>query len=271
MKKKFMTAVVAASLAAMTVGTVAFASESPTSIDYEYTTADNVDLTIASADEANRKAMADATTVTSTIGEALNVAAVGETSVLAANRAANNLLTESRIVDLADLLDDADLFAALKSKDQGVTANVLSVVNITPKSDDFTGTITIKNDNIKAGKSYVVLHYVTWTDWGYHYDENGDWVYGEYTNGDWYPVAATKVKDGQLNVKVDSFSVFAIVELSTGDFDEDGELVVTETPAVNVPAAGTTANGQTTTVSTGAGSSSSSSDSSTTSPKTGEY
>jgi hypothetical protein len=268
MKKKFMTAVVAASLAAMTVGTVAFASESPTTIDYEYTTADNVDVTIASADEANRKAMADATTAESTIGEKLNVAAVGETSVLSANRAANNLLTEDNIVNLADLLDDTDLFAALKSKDQGVTASVISVVNITPASEDFTGTVTIKNDNIKAGKSYVVLHYITYEYEGWD-SEVGDWV--TKTGGYWTTEKATKVKDGQLNIKVDEFSVFAIVELSTADFDEDGNIIAVETPAVTTPAAGTTANGQTTTVSTGAGSSSSSSDSSTTSPKTGEY
>jgi hypothetical protein len=250
MKKKIMTAIVAASLAAMTVGTVAFAAESPTwyPSQYDAVGGQTVETKLEGADKTKVADYAKALTVSTDIGVDFDVNAVGETSVIAANRVAQNLLSD--VKQLGKDLDNDAIRDAASDSTKKVTATVLSVVNISPKTDYYDGTVTLNLEGVSANKTYVVLHY---TD-----NYTGSWYgYG------WEVITPEKVEDNKITIKTSDYSVYAIVEIGV-----DG--------TVSTPVVDPTANGQTATVTpagatSGAGSSSSSSDSATTSPKTGEY
>jgi hypothetical protein len=263
MKKKFMTVV--AALAVMAVGTTAFAASSPTSIGdaAEAVSTQSVKTNFVKADTTKAADFAKDTTVTDDIGEAYTVKAVSETSILSANRAAKNLLAD--VEWLAIGLGDGALLDTVKDSTQTVTASVLSVVNISKENTNGASTsIEINNSAIKANGKYVVLHCTGEYETEEYVYENGEYVWKTVKKPNWVRIYPDSVADGKLTITTSDFSVYAVVELSIGD---DAAAI----DDVTVPAAGTTANGQTTTVSTGAGSSSSSSDSATTSPKTGEY
>jgi hypothetical protein len=135
MKKKIL-AVVAA-LAIMTVGTTAFAADSPSATTASTVTGENgfaVEATVAEAVD-----VADATTQATTDIAAI-VAKAGS----------------------------AELNAALEDANKDVTATVLDVLDLNPVGEYTPGTavkLTVANAAIKADKHYVVLHQKSDNTW----------------------------------------------------------------------------------------------------------
>jgi hypothetical protein len=214
MKKKIM-AVVAA-LAIMTVGTTAFAAGSPaaneTKVDADPTQAAAVE-TVAEP-TATPAEMAKATTAeTSVAGLEIDSVAVAKETVSDATVAATDAI--SNLSDLAETLGDDTLKAAAKDSTKKVSATVAAVVNLEVTEGKIPAggvTVTIKNPAIKAGKTYVLLH---------------------YTGTAWEKLAATDVKDGALNVKVTSLSPVAIVEVAVADADTTAANDATTTPSTD--------------------------------------
>lgn len=180
MKKRMMAAIVA--VAVMMFGTTAFAAGSPVA---GTTPADSTTKEQVVAPTESAKQMADATEVTD---EDITVAPVADATVVEAVNEASNILAD--VKGLGEKLGDKTIAAADK---KAVTATVISVVNLS--SDAGNKTVTLKNKQIHAGKTYAVLH---------------------YTGTGWETLSAT-AKEGELTFTVKDFSAFAIVEISVAD------------------------------------------------------
>jgi hypothetical protein len=262
MKRKFL-AVVAA-LAIMTVGTTAFAAESPEAGKTTVTKDATQEATVAEVAKptATPEQMASATAASASNGADITAVAVQETTITETVKAAKNVI--SNLSTLATVLNSSTLKSAAKDSSKQVSASITTVVNLQGSISKGT-TLTITNAGIKAGKTYAILHY-----------ENGNWV----------TIKATNVKDYSLQFVADSLSPFAVVEItvadkavtptsntSTSNTSTSNKLTSNSSDATAsvVPASnGTKSNG---TKSNGSGRSllkSSSSDTSGTSPKTGE-
>jgi hypothetical protein len=220
MKKKIL-AVVAA-LAIMTVGTTAFASESPSADDLlnaddvEVAEDQEIEVEEAVAPTASAKEMADATSATaSQAGLKIDSKAVAKTTITDAVSAANIALKD--VAALADVMEDDTLADAATNPDATVKATITAVVNLEVVKGEIEGdvTITISHKDIKAGHNYVILH---------------------YTDGEWVPVKAENIKTGSLDITVDSLSPIAIVEVSYDAADVDDEVdPSTEAPKADSP------------------------------------
>jgi hypothetical protein len=197
MKKKIM-AVVAA-LAIMTVGTTAFAAESPSAGETDAGTKDaSVAATVtAEAPAETPEQMAKDTTATATAadGTVLQIVsnAVAKDTPSEATTAAQAAV--NKLTDLATLLGSNELATAAKDSTKKVVAEVKTVVNLDVVNGSITSPTAIKisHKSIEAGKTYFVLH---------------------YTNGAWQQIKATDVQTGSLVITVDSLSPIAIVEVS---------------------------------------------------------
>lgn len=213
MKKRVM-AVVAA-LAVMCFGTTALAAGSPTA----GTTTANT--TVAAGQEAQIKADAPTveakdmvTTTTVTAGDVkVDAKAVANTTVTETVTQAGNLLTDlnalAAVVEKGDATGASSIKAAATNKDAKVTASVKTVLNLEATVGDKPVTVTVKNNEILAGKTYVVLHYV-----------------GGKTL--WETLPATVTKSGELTFTTTTFSPFAVVEISV----DEASKPVAETPVV---------------------------------------
>jgi hypothetical protein len=193
MKRKFL-AVVAA-LAIMTVGTTAFAAESPEAGKTTVTKDATQEATVADVAKptATPEQMAAATAATASNGANITAVAVQETTVTETVKAAKNVI--SNLSTLATVLDSTTLKSAAKDSSKQVSATITTVVNLQGSISKGT-TLTITNAGIKAGKTYAILHY-----------ENGNWV----------TIKATNVKDYSLQFVADSLSPFAVVEITVAD------------------------------------------------------
>lgn len=181
MKKRMMAAIVA--VAVMMFGTTAFAAGSPVA---GTTTADDTTKAQVVAPTETPDQMADDTDV---VEKDIKVAAVAKTTVDEAVKEASNILAD--VKGLGEKLGDKTIAAADK---KAVTATVISVVNLS--SDATNKVVTLNNKQIKAGKTYAVLH---------------------YTGTGWETLSATVKADGVLTFTVKDFSAFAIVEISVAD------------------------------------------------------
>ncbi len=123
--------------------------------------------------------------------------AVGATTVQSAVVAAQNLLL-NHLANTGAVLGNAGLSAAAGQAGATVTAEMLSVVNVTAsgaaKGADGLYTLTIRNGKINAGDTIAVMHY----------------------DGSWGLVVPTAVGAGYATVKVANCSPFAIVRLNGG-------------------------------------------------------
>ncbi|MGN0435511.1 MAG: hypothetical protein ACI4D8_02645 [Wujia sp.] len=211
MKKKMMTVV--AALAIMAFGTTALAADSPTAgtttpVD---TVAEGQKAEIAATAPTETPAqMLAASTVDSDLASIeIVVEAVSETTINETLVQAKNVLSD--VKSLADLVAKADASAAEALKtastdpDAKVTASVKTVLNLTldPTSNSQPSAenpvkVTVSNSEYKAGKTYIVLHYVG-------------------GNIGWETIPATVDADGKLSFYTTSFSPFAIVELIVGE------------------------------------------------------
>ena len=190
MKKRIMAAIIAVSV--MMFGTTAFAAGSPEAGSTKADTtvaAGQIAATEVEAPTESVDSMAKTTTV-ETASVAIN--AVGKTTVDDAVVATKNLLNDVKA--LGDTLGNKDLADAAGIATKSVKATVLSVVNLSSELN--VKEITIKNDAIKAGKTYAVLH---------------------FTNGKWVTLPAKVTADKTLSFTVDNLSPFAIVEIDLVD------------------------------------------------------
>lgn len=190
MKKKLMAAVVA--MAVMMFGTTAFAAGSPTAGSTK------ADTTVAAGQTSATTVVAPTETAdnmakNTTVGNPdVTVKAVADTTVTEAVTQAKNIL--NNVSTLGTVTGNAALTSAATDANKTVTATVLSVVNL--ESTSTNKTVVVNNSAIKAGKTYVVLH---------------------YTEAGWVTLPATVTADGVLSFTADSFSPFAIVEISVTD------------------------------------------------------
>ncbi len=212
MKKRIMAAIVAVSV--MMFGTTAFAAGSPEAGSTKADTtvaADQIAATEVEAPTESVDSMAKSTTV-ETAG--VDVKPVGKTTVDDAVVATKNLLNDVKA--LGDTLGNKDLADAAGIATKTVKATVLGVVNL--ESQLAVKEITIKNDAIKAGKTYAVLH---------------------FTNGKWVTLPAKVTADKTLSFTVDNLSPFAIVEIDVVDKSAtaNGSNPAATTPSTTTPAA----------------------------------
>jgi hypothetical protein len=246
-KMKKIMAVVAA-LAIMTVGTTAFAAESP-----------SAGSTTVDPDETQEAVVGDVTKPTESVDEmAENTSATAEGLIIDSDPVLDQTVTEavveaknaiSNLSDLATAIEDENLKTVASDSTKKVNADVKAVVNLNvvegtiPESGI---TLTIKNDYIEAGKTYVILHYNS-------------------IKNAWEYIKATNVKEHSLDIHVYNLSPVAIVEISVDD-------IVTQTgSADNATITGSALTTGTTTSSASADDTASSdSTSEGTSPKTGE-
>lgn len=193
MKRKLL-AVIAA-LAIMTVGTTAFAAESPAAGKTTVTKDATQEAAVAEVAKptATPEQMAVATAATASNGANITSVAVQDTTVTETVKAAKNAI--SNLSALATVLDSSELKSVAKDSSKQVSATVTTVVNLQGSISEGT-TLTITNAGIKAGRTYAVLHYV---------------------NGSWETIKATNVKDYSLQFVADSLSPFAIVEITVED------------------------------------------------------
>jgi hypothetical protein len=193
MKRKLL-AVIAA-LAIMTVGTTAFAAESPAAGKTTVTKDATQEAAVAEVAKptATPEQMAVATAATASNGANITSVAVQDTTVTETVKAAKNAI--SNLSALATVLDSSELKSVAKDSSKQVSATVTTVVNLQGSISEGT-TLTITNAGIKAGRTYAVLHYV---------------------NGSWETIKATNVKDYSLQFVADSLSPFAVVEITVED------------------------------------------------------
>ncbi len=212
MKKRIMAAIVAVSV--MMFGTTAFAAGSPEAGSTKADTtvaAGQIAATEVEAPTESVDSMAKTTTVETA---SVDVRAVGKTTVDDAVVATKNLLNDVKA--LGDTLGNKDLADAAGIATKSVKATVLSVVNLTSALN--VKEITIKNDAIKAGKTYAVLH---------------------FTDGKWVTLPAKVTADKTLSFTVDNLSPFAIVEIDVVDKSAtaNGSNPAATTPSTTTPAA----------------------------------
>jgi hypothetical protein len=225
MKKKIMAAV--AALAIMAVGTTAFATGSPsagdTTVEPDPDQKATVETVAAPTDSVED--MAEATSADTDVeGLEIESKPVGTTTVSQAALAATDAI--SNLSDLADVVDSEELKAAAKDETKVVSATIKAVVNLEVTEGEIPDegvTLTIKNDGIKAGNTYVILHYVAETK-------------------TWEKIKATNVKDKSLDILVKSLSPVAIVEVSVDDKEEAAATdPTTAAPSAAATTAATTA------------------------------
>lgn len=187
MKKKALALLTA--LAVMTMGTMTVNAASPT-VETTETPAATQEATTTITATSTSEAYRAATTVDGGYGvSAVSAATVDSAKVAVQNQILNN------IASIASMLGNNSLAASAANSSRNITANILSVVDISAGSavkDGDSYVVTAKIPSIRAGATIAVLHY------------NGS---------SWEVIAPESVGAGSVTFRTASLSPFAFVEL----------------------------------------------------------